>query len=68
LRERERERKQVCREISSRFKGAFFVQNFGAKNYKAERSAFVQNFGAKNALLYEKRARKMLVKSTSSVS
>jgi hypothetical protein len=41
-----------------------FVQNFGAKNYKAVRSTFVQNFGAKNVLSFEKRARKMLMKLT----
>jgi hypothetical protein len=44
---------------------SFFVQNFGTKNYKAERITFVQNFGAKNALLYKKHACKMLIKLTS---
>jgi len=45
---------------------AFFVRKhiFGAKNYKAARSAFVQNFGTKNALSYEKCVRKMLMKLT----
>jgi len=42
----------------------FFVQNFGAQNYKAE--FWDWNFGAKNskALLYKKRACKTLMKLT----
>jgi hypothetical protein len=43
---------------------AFFIRNFGTKNYKAAQSAFVQNFGAINVLSYKKRARKMLMKLT----
>jgi len=42
----------------------FFVQNVGAKNYKAAQSVFVRNFGTKNALLYVKRVCKMLMKLT----
>jgi hypothetical protein len=43
---------------------AFFVQNFGSKNYKAAQSAFLQNFGTKNTLSDKKRACKMLMKLT----
>ncbi len=50
--------------LHQRFTHAFFVQNFGAKNYKAAQSALVQNFGAKTALSYEKRAHEMLMKFT----
>jgi len=53
-----------CGQFHQHFLGAFFVQNFGAKNYKAAQSAFVQTFGAKNALLNKNRTRKMLMKLT----
>jgi hypothetical protein len=49
-------------QFHQRFKRAFFVQNFGAKNYKAVQSTFVQNFGTKNTLSYKKRPHKMLMK------
>ncbi len=51
-------------QFHQRFTGAIFIQNFGAKNYKAALSAYVQNFGAKNTLLYKSHARKMLMKLT----
>jgi len=50
------------------FLHAFFIKNFGAKNYKAVWSTFVPNFGAKKVLSYKKCAHKILIKLTPAVN
>jgi len=54
----------ICRQFHQRFMGAFFVQNFGAKNYKAVFLPKRNWRKAERALLYEKNVRKMLMKLT----
>ena len=47
--------KESNRQFHQRFiRAHFFVQNFGAKNYKVVRNAYRQNFGVQNALLCKK--------------
>jgi len=53
-------------QFHQRFTRAFFVQNFGAKNYKAV-FGFVTREKLLNSLSYEKRARKMSMKLTPAV-
>jgi hypothetical protein len=55
---------QIITTVVWSISSTFFTRNFCTKFWRQKYTAFVQNFGAKNALLYEKRARKTLMKLT----